>query len=95
MILPKIIWPPLLWLVLWLILMGNSPMEGATTEEPQTYAVSQPRQMDLGVLKEAASIGGTCSIITATIWACGLVAAARYNYLGRRNKQCGTPSCNS
>ena len=89
MILPKIIWPSLLWFVLWLILMANTPMEASVYEATQVPALVQTCQPDLGVLKEAATIGGACSIITATIWACGLVAAARYKYTGKERRPCG------
>ena len=79
MILPtRYIWPSLIWILLWLLLMGNTPMEASE-------AVSvQPRPVDLGILKEAALIGGICSIITAIIWATGLTTAARYKHLGRK-----------
>jgi hypothetical protein len=89
MILPKIIAPSLLWFILWLVLMANTPMEASGQECAEAQAMVQTRQPDLGVIKDAALIGGTCSIITATIWACGLVAAARYKYLERRTSSCG------
>jgi hypothetical protein len=92
MILPRlIIWPSMLWLVLWLILMGNTPVDASGNVNPQAYTVLESRRPDLGILKETASIAGACSIVTAIIWASGLVAAARYKFLGRRNGQCGEP----
>ena len=93
---PNFIWNPIVWLVLWLTLMSNNPLEASTQElvqpAPQVYA--QTTSPDLGILKEAALIGGACSIITATIWAVGLTTTARYKYIGRR-KSCGDQSSNS
>jgi len=97
MIKPNFIWNPIVWLLLWLTLMSNNPLEASTQEQvqppPQVYA--QTTSPDLGILKEAALIGGACSIVTAIIWAFGLTTTARYKYIGRRNSSCGDQSSNS
>ena len=94
---PNLIWNPIVWFLLWFTLMSNNPLEAATQEQaqsaPQVYA--QTTSPDLGILKEAALIGGACSIVTAIIWAFGLTTTARYKYLGRRNSSCGDQLSNS
>jgi len=94
---PNFIWNPIVWLLLWLTLMSNNPLEASTQEQvqPAPKVYTQTTSPDLGILKQAALIGGACSIITATIWAFGLTTAARYKYLGRRNSSCGDLSSNS
>jgi len=94
---PNFIWNPLVWFLLWLTLMSNNPLEASTQEQeqPAPQACAQTTSPDLGILKEAALIGGACSIITAIIWAFGLTTTARYKYLGRRNSSCGDQLSNS
>ena len=91
------IWNPIVWFLLWLTLMSNNPLEASTQEQvqPAPKVYTQTTSPDLGILKEAALIGGACSIITATIWAFGLTTTARYKYIGRRNSSCGDQSSNS
>ena len=94
---PNFIWNPIMWFLLWLTLMSNNPLE-ASTQEPVEKApkvCAQTTSPDLGILKEAALIGGACSIITAIIWAFGLTTTARYKYLGRRSSSCGDQLSNS
>lgn len=85
------IWKPLLLLIVWYFLMMEIPIAVEASESNKPSAVVGPRQLDLEKLRDAAAIGGVSSILTATIWSVGLVASARYKFLGRRNGQCGEP----